>query len=95
MINVIKEIMNDCAYENVVQTEVVYDKMKYSLNIFQHNKIESHIFIVLQILESQLVAQDNHKDLVIEIANYFRENDIYVPDMDKNTSLIYLSIIHI
>lgn len=89
MINVIKEIMNDCAYENVVQTEVVYDKMKYSLNIFQHNKIESHIFIVLQILESQLVAQDNHKDLVIEIANYFRENDIYVPDMDKNTSLIY------
>ena len=89
MINVIKEIMNDCAYENVVQTEVVYDKMMYSLNIFQHNKIESHIFIVLQILESQLVAQDNHKDLVIEIANYFRENDIYVPDMDKNTSLIY------
>lgn len=89
MINVIKEIMNDCAYENVVQTEVVYGKMKYSLNIFQHNKIESHIFIVLQILESQLVAQDNHKDLVIEIANYFRENDIYVPDMDKNTSLIY------
>lgn len=89
MINVIKEIMNDCAYENVVQTEVVYDKMKYSLNIFQHKKIESHIFIVLQILESQLVAQDNHKDLVIEIANYFRENDIYVPDMDKNTSLIY------
>lgn len=89
MINVIKEIMNDCAYENVVQTEVVYDKMMYSLNIFQHKKIESHIFIVLQILESQLVAQDNHKDLVIEIANYFRENDIYVPDMDKNTSLIY------
>ena len=44
---------------------------------------------MLQILESQLVAQDNHKDLVIEIANYFRENDIYVPDMDKNTSLIY------
>ena len=89
MINVIKEIMNDCAYENVVQTEVVYDKMMYSLNIFQHKKIESHIFIVLQILESQLVAQDNHKDLVIEIANYFRENAIYVPDMDKNTSLIY------
>lgn len=44
---------------------------------------------MLQILESQLVAQDNYKDLVIEIANYFRENDIYVPDMDKNTSLIY------
>lgn len=89
MINIIKEIMNDCAYENVVQTEVVYDKVVYSLNIFQHKSIESHIFIVLQILESQLVAQDNYKDLVIEIANYFRENDIYVPDMDKNTSLIY------
>ncbi len=89
MINVIKEIMNDCAYENVVQTEVVFDKIMYSLNIFKHKNIESHIFIVLQILESQLVAQDNHKDLVIEIANYFRENDIYVPDMDKNTSLIY------
>ena len=89
MINVIKEIMNDCAYRNMVQTEVTYDKIVYSLNIFQHKNIESHIFIVLQILESQLVAQDNYKDLVIEIANYFRENDIYVPDMDKNTSLIY------
>lgn len=61
----------------------------YNLNIFKHREVESQIFIVLQILESQLVAQDNYKDLVIEIANYFRENDIYVPDMDKNTSLIY------
>lgn len=67
MINVIKEIMNDCAYRNMVQTEVTYDKIVYSLNIFQHKNIESHIFIVLQILESQLVAQDNYKDLVIVI----------------------------
>ena len=89
MINVIKEIMFDCAYENVVQTEITFEEKVYNLNIFKHREVESQIFIVLQILESQLVAQDNYKDLVIEIANYFRENDIYVPDMDKNTSLIY------
>ena len=89
MINVIKEIMFDCTYENVVQTEVTFEKIVYSLNIFKHREVESHIFIVLQILESQLVAQNNNKELVIEIANYFRENDVYVPDMDKNTSLIY------
>ena len=89
MIHVIKEIMFDCAYENVVQTEVMFEEKEYNLNIFKHREVESQIFIVLQILESQLVAQDNYKDLVIEIANYFRENDIYVPDMDKNTSLIY------
>ena len=86
MINVIKEIMFDCAYENVVQTEITFEEKVYNLNIFKHREVESQIFIVLQILESQ---QDNYKDLVIEIANYFRENDIYVPDMDKNTSLIY------
>ena len=89
MINVIKEIMFDCAYENVVQTEITFEEKVYNLNIFKHREVESQIFIVLQILESQLVAQDNYKDLVIEIANYFRENDIYVPDMDKNTSLNY------
>ena len=83
MINVIKEIMFDCAYENVVQTEITFEEKVYNLNIFKHREVESQIFIVLQILESQLVAQDNYKDLVIEIANYFRENDIYVPDMDK------------
>lgn len=88
MINIIKEIMFDCAYENVVQTEVTFEKVAYSLNIFKHRNIESQIFIVLQILESQLVAQ-NSKDLVIEIANYFRESAVYIPDMDKNTSLIY------
>ena len=75
MINVIKEIMFDCAYENVVQTEITFEEKVYNLNIFKHREVESQIFIVLQILESQLVAQDNYKDLVIEIA--------------KNTSLIY------
>lgn len=89
MINVIKEIMFDCAYENVVQTEVAFEEKVYNLNIFKHREVESQIFIVLQILESQLIAQNNNKELVIEIANYFRENDVYVPDMDKNTSLIY------
>lgn len=88
MINVIKEIMFDCEYENVVQAEVVFDEIAYGLNIFKHRNIESHVFIVLQIFESQLLTLNN-KDLVIEIANYFRENDVYVPDMDKNTSLIY------
>ena len=44
----------------------------YNLNIFKHREVESQIFIVLQILESQLVAQDNYKDLVIEIANYLK-----------------------
>ena len=89
MINVIKEIMFDCTYENVVQTEVTFEGKLYNLNIFKHREVESQIFIVLQILESQLVAQNDNKELVIEIANYFRENDVYVPDMDKNTSLIY------
>lgn len=89
MINVIKEIMFDCAYENVVQTEVMFEEKVYNLNIFKHRDVESQIFIVLQILESQLIAQNNNKEFVIEIANYFRENDVYVPDMDKNTSLIY------
>ena len=89
MINVIKEIMFDCAYENVVQAEVIFEQTAYNLNIFKNRNVESQIFIVLQILESQLVAQKNTQDLVIEIANFFRENDVYVPDMDKNTSLIY------
>lgn len=89
MINVIKEIMFDCEYENIIQTEVTFENIVYNLNIFKNRNVESQVFIVLQILESQLISQDNNKNLVIEIANYFRENDVYVPDMDKNTSLIY------
>ena len=34
MINVIKEIMFDCAYENVVQTEITFEEKVYNLNIF-------------------------------------------------------------
>ncbi len=71
MINVIKEIMFDCAYENVVQAEVIFEQTAYNLNIFKNRNVESQIFIVLQILESQLVAQKNTQDLVIEIANFF------------------------
>ena len=51
MINVIKEIMFDCAYENVVQTEITFEEKVYNLNIFKHREVESQIFIVLQILE--------------------------------------------
>lgn len=89
MINIIKEIMIDCAYDNVVQTEIMFEKKVYNLDIFKHREIESQVVIVLQILESQLIAHSNNKEFVIEIANYFRENDVYFPDMDKNTSLIY------
>ena len=89
MINIIKGIMFGNEYENVVQTEIMFEEMAYNLNIFKNRNVESQIFIVLQILESQLGALNNNKDLVIEVANYFRENDVYVPDMDKNTSLIY------
>ena len=89
MINVIKSILFDCGYENNVQTEIEFEKIKYSLNIFKNKNVESHIFIVLQILESQLVSLSSNKEFVIEIANFFRESNIYVPDMDKNTSLVY------
>lgn len=42
MINVIKEIMFDCAYENVVQTEITFEEKVYNLNIFKHREVESH-----------------------------------------------------
>lgn len=89
MINVIKEIMFDCAYENVVQTEITFEEKVIYWMYLNIEKWKVRYLLCYKFLESQLVAQDNYKDLVIEIANYFRENDIYVPDMDKNTSLIY------
>lgn len=89
MINVIKSILFDCGYENNVQTEIEFETIKYGLNIFKNKNVESHIFIVLQILESQLVSLSSNKEFVIEIATFFRESNIYVPDMDKNTSLVY------
>ena len=89
MINIIKSILFDCGYEDVVQTEIEFEKLKYKMDIFKSKYTESQVFIVLQTLESQLVSLSNIKDFIIEIANFFRENDIYLPDMDKNTSLVY------
>ena len=89
MINIIKSILYDCGYEDVDQTELEFEKLKYKMDIFKSKYIESQIFIVLQILESQLVSLSSIKDFIIEIANFFRESDIYLPDMDKNTSLVY------
>ena len=79
MINVIKEIMFDCAYENVVQAEVIFEQTAYNLNIFKNRNVESQIFIVLQILESQLVAQKNTQDLVIYCVN----KDVNSDKLDK------------
>ena len=40
MINVIKEIMFDCAYENVVQTEITFEEKVYNLNILNIEKLK-------------------------------------------------------
>ena len=89
MINIIKSILFDCGYEDVVQTEIEFEKLEYKIDIFKNEDVGSQVFIVLQTLESQLVSLSNITDFIIEIANFFRENDIYLPDMDKNTSLVY------
>lgn len=88
MINVIKNILFDCEYENITQTEVKFEDAVYHLNIFNNKKIENQVFIILQILESQLVSL-RHTDFVIEIVDSFRKSNIYSSDMDKNTSLVY------
>ena len=72
MINIIKSILFDCGYEDVVQTEIEFEKLKYKMDIFKSKYTESQVFIVLQTLESQLVSLSNIKDFIIEIANFFR-----------------------
>ena len=89
MINIIKSVLFDCGYEDVVQTEIEFEKLEYKIDIFKNEDVGSQVFIVLQTLESQLVSLSGIKDFIIEIANFFRESDIYLPDMDKNTSLVF------
>ena len=89
MINIIKSVLFDCGYEDVVQTEIEFEKLEYKIDIFKNEDVGSQVFIVLQTLESQLVSLSSIKDFIIEIANFFRESDIYLPDMDKNTSLVF------
>ena len=34
MINIIKSILFDCGYEDVVQTEIEFEKLKYKMDIY-------------------------------------------------------------
>lgn len=77
MINIIKSVLFDCGYEDVVQTEIEFEKLEYKIDIFKNEDVGSQVFIVLQTLESQLVSLSSIKDFIIEIAN-FLEKVIYI-----------------
>ena len=36
MINIIKSVLFDCGYEDVVQTEIEFEKLEYKIDIFKN-----------------------------------------------------------
>ncbi len=40
MINIIKSVLFDCGYEDVVQTEIEFEKLEYKIDIFKMNILE-------------------------------------------------------
>jgi hypothetical protein len=61
----------------------------YELTMFKSEELESQVFLILSILESQLLNDKINEDLIINVANGFRNSEMYESDMDKNTSLVY------
>ena len=45
MINIIKSILFDCGYEDVVQTEIEFEKLKYKMDIFKSKYTESQVLL--------------------------------------------------
>jgi hypothetical protein len=65
------------------------EQSDYELTIYKSGELENQVFLILSILESQLLDDKINEDLIINVANGFRNSEIYESDMDKNTSLIY------
>ena len=38
MINIIKSVLFDCGYEDVVQTEIEFEKLEYKIDIFKNTR---------------------------------------------------------
>jgi hypothetical protein len=89
MINIIKSILDHCGYEYVSQRWLEYQEKKFSIDILKNKEVGSQIFLVLSILESRMLEIDVTGEFLIEIADAFRESEVYMPEMDKNTSLVY------
>lgn len=89
MISIIKSLLTDCNYEYINTAKIEISNIEFSLAIFKGEQVENQIFLVLSMLESQLLNPDISEDLVISVATEFRKSEIYESDMDKNTSLVY------
>lgn len=89
MLNTIKSLLSDCNYEYMETIIITSTDKEHSLSIFMGKLVENQVFLVLSILESDLLEEKIKDELVIDIANAFRNTEIYESDMDKNISLVY------
>lgn len=89
MINTIKNLLSECNYEFIDTIMIPISHGEYELAIFKGKFVENQVFLVLSILESELLNDEIDEELVIAVANSFRDLEIYESDMDKNISLIY------
>jgi len=89
MINTIKSLLSDCNYDFMNTITISIAESNYELTMFKSEELESQVFLILSILESQLLNDKINEDLIINVANGFRNSEMYESDMDKNTSLVY------
>lgn len=89
MINIIKSLLSDCDYDFVDTVMIPIANGRYELTMFRGEMIENQVYLVISIKESELLNTEINENLVINVANGFRASQIYEPDMDKNTSLVY------
>lgn len=89
MLNAIKSLLSDCNYEYMETLKIVSIDKEHSLSIFMGKLVENQVFLVVSIQESDLLEEKIKDELVIDIANAFRNTAIYESDMDKNISLVY------
>lgn len=89
MINIIKSLLSDCDYEYIDTIKIDINDVDLTLDMFKGELVDNQVFLVLTILESQLINDEISSELVVSIANEFRNSNMYESEMDKNTSLVY------
>lgn len=90
MVDVINSILHELDYETIAQTELQFEEKSYYLKINRNRNIRCQVYIILQMLESQLPQSEKIKEFIIAISNYFQNVEDYISEMDRNTSLLLI-----
>lgn len=88
MLAVVNSILQELNYAYIKRFAFKVDKTEFTVHWFISETFASQSYLVCSIMESDFL-QIRSDDFFPQLASVYRKDELYQPDYDKNTSLIF------